>query len=77
MQGEAANATLGLKEQLLAKDPYQHNNLFNQKGFVFYIEGKKGEEGKEWGAANPARLFGGQKAGGSQPYLVPSLTAPI
>jgi arylsulfatase len=51
MQGEAVNATLGLKEQLLAKDPYQHNNKFNQNGYVFYIEGKKGDEGKEWGAA--------------------------
>jgi arylsulfatase A-like enzyme len=51
VQGEAANATIGLKEQLLAKDPYQLNDKFNQKGFVFYIEGKKGEQGKEWGAA--------------------------
>ena len=50
VQGEAANATVGLKEQLLAKDPYQLNNKFNQKGYVFYIEGKKGEQGKEWGA---------------------------
>jgi arylsulfatase A-like enzyme len=50
MQGEAVNATIGLKEQLLAKDPYQHNNKFNQTGYVFYIEGKKGEQGKEWGA---------------------------
>jgi hypothetical protein len=58
MQGEAANATLGLKEELLAKDPYQLNNKFNQKGFVFYIEGKKGEQGKEWGATQTARLCG-------------------
>jgi arylsulfatase A-like enzyme len=50
MQGEAVNATIGLKEQLLAKDPYQHNDKFNQTGYVFYIEGKKGEQGKEWGA---------------------------
>ena len=50
VQGEAANATMGLKEQLLAKDPYQLNNKFNQQGYVFYIEGRRGEQGKEWGA---------------------------
>ncbi len=50
MQGEAANATFGLKQELLAKDPYQLNNQFIRKGMVFYIEGKKGEQGKEWGA---------------------------
>ncbi|MGH6933787.1 MAG: sulfatase-like hydrolase/transferase [Dongiaceae bacterium] len=50
VQGEAVGATLGLKEQLLARDPYQLNNRFNQQGYVFYIEGKKGELGKEWGA---------------------------
>ena len=58
MQGEAMNATLGLKEQLLAKDPYQHNDKFNQNGYVFYIEGKKGEEGKEWGATQTPQDYG-------------------
>ncbi len=58
MQGEAMNATLGLKEQLLAKDPYQHNDKFNQNGYVFYIEGKKGEEGKEWGRRKPRKTTG-------------------
>jgi hypothetical protein len=41
---------IGLKEELLAKDPYQLNDIFNQKGFILYIEGKRGELGKEWGA---------------------------
>ncbi|MGH7382494.1 MAG: sulfatase-like hydrolase/transferase [Candidatus Methylomirabilales bacterium] len=50
LRGEAVNAVLGLKEELLAKDRYQLDNKFNQKGYVFYIEGKKGEQGKEWGA---------------------------
>lgn len=50
LQGEAAGMVIGLKEELLAKDPYQLDNKFMQKGYVLYIEGKKGEQGKEWGA---------------------------
>ena len=57
VQGEAANATLGLKEELLAKDPYQLNDSFIQKAFVLYIEGKKGEEGKEWGATQTPKDY--------------------
>ena len=49
VQGEAANATMGLKEELLVKDPYKLDNTFSPKGYVFYVEGKKGEEGSEWG----------------------------
>ena len=57
MQGEAANATLGLREELLAKDPYQLDDKFIQKGFVLYIEGKKGEQGKEWGATQTPKDY--------------------
>ena len=57
VQGEAANATLGLREELLAKDPYQLDDKFIQKGFVLYIEGKKGEQGKEWGATQTPKDY--------------------
>jgi arylsulfatase len=50
-QGEAANAVLGLHEELLAKDPYKLDHTFVQKGYVGYLEGKKGELAKEWGAS--------------------------
>jgi len=57
-QGEANNAVIGLKEKMLVKDPYQLDNSFSQKGgYVFYIEGKKGEQGKEWGAAQTPKDF--------------------
>ena len=55
--GRSRQRYVGLKEQLLAKDPDQHNNKFNQKGYVFYIEGKKGEQGKEWGRRKPRRTI--------------------
>ena len=48
-QGEAANAIIGMKEELLAKNPYQRDHKFVQdESFVFYLEGKKGELAKEW-----------------------------
>ena len=47
--GEGANAIIGMKEELLAENPYQRDRTFNQeKAFVFYLEGKKGEQAKEW-----------------------------
>ncbi len=46
--GEASNAVLGLKEEMLVPDPYKLDSSFIPKGFVGYIEGKKGELGKEW-----------------------------
>ena len=58
VQGEAAGAVEGMFEQILAKDPYQLDNKFIQKGMVLYIEGKKGEQGKEWGAAQTPQDFG-------------------
>ena len=56
-QGETAGAVIGLKEEVLAKDRYQLDNKFNQKGYVLYIEGKKGEKGKEWGATQTPQDF--------------------
>lgn len=48
-QGEAANAIVGMKEELLAKNPYQRDPKFiNDESFVFYLEGEKGEPAKEW-----------------------------
>ena len=48
VQGEAANAMLGLKEEMLVPDPYKLDDTFIPRGFVGYIEGKKGEPGLEW-----------------------------
>ena len=48
VQGEAANAMLGLKEELLVRDPYKLDDSFVPKGYVGYIEGRKGEPGLEW-----------------------------
>ena len=42
--GEGANAILGMKEELLAENPYQRDRTFIQdEAYVFYLEGKKGE----------------------------------
>lgn len=47
--GEGANATIGMKEELLAKNPYQRDfNFVQDESYVFYLEGKKGEQAKEW-----------------------------
>ncbi len=49
MQGEAANAIIGMKEELLAPNPYQRDfNFVQDKAFVLYAEGKKGEPAREW-----------------------------
>ena len=48
VQGEAANAVIGLHEELLARDPYKLDDTFVQKGYVGYMEGTKGELAKEW-----------------------------
>ena len=50
-QGEQANAVIGLFEEILVDDPYQLDNTFVQKGYVGYLEGKKGELVKEWGSS--------------------------
>jgi arylsulfatase len=47
--GEGANAIIGMKEELLAENPYQRDrNFVNDKAFVFYLEGKKGQQAREW-----------------------------
>jgi arylsulfatase len=47
-KGEAANATMGLFEDMLVPDPYKLDDTFVPKGYVFTVEGKKGEPGLEW-----------------------------
>jgi arylsulfatase A-like enzyme len=47
--GEGANAIIGMKEELLAENPYQRDKTFIQdEAYVFYLEGKKGEQANEW-----------------------------
>ncbi|AXI45521.1 sulfatase [Sulfitobacter sp. SK012] len=47
--GEGANAIVGMKEELLADNPYQlDKNFVQDDAFVFYLEGKKGEQVLEW-----------------------------
>ena len=47
--GEGANAVLGVMEDQLTRSPYQLDNNFNPRGWVFTLDGKKGEQVKEWG----------------------------
>lgn len=47
--GEAANAVMGLKTEMLVPDPYRLDNSFAAHGYVGYIEGIKGQQGQEWG----------------------------
>jgi arylsulfatase len=47
-QGEAANAVIGLKEEMLVKDPYKLDNTFIPKGWIVALEGKKGQPAYEW-----------------------------
>jgi len=56
-QAEQANAVIGLFEEVLAEDPYQLDETFVQDGYVGYLEGKKGEEAKEWGAERTLKDF--------------------
>ncbi len=38
-----------MKEELLADNPYQlDKNFVQDDAYVFYLEGKKGEQAKEW-----------------------------
>ncbi len=46
--GEAANAMLGVIPEMLVPDPYKLDDTFGPKGSVGYIEGNKGEQGREW-----------------------------
>ena len=44
----AANAVIGLFEELLAEDPYKLDGTFNPNGWVLFYEGMKGEQANEW-----------------------------
>jgi len=48
VEGEAANAIIGLKKELLADNPYHMDDNFIQDGYVFFAEGTKGGETREW-----------------------------
>ena len=47
-KGEAANATMGLFEDMLVPDPYKLDDTFVPKGYVFYVESRKGGQTLEW-----------------------------
>ncbi len=59
--GEGANALMGLKEEMLVKDPYKLDGTFVPKGYVAYIEGKKGELGREWGGSTHEDYLNSEK----------------
>jgi arylsulfatase A-like enzyme len=46
---EGANATMGLFEDMLPKDPYKKDDTFITKGWVQMAEGTKGGETRQWG----------------------------
>ncbi len=48
VEAEAANAVVGLKTELLPKNPYKKDATFLQDGYVFYVEGTKGGPTREW-----------------------------
>ena len=47
-QGEGANATIGLKKELLAENPYKLDDSFIQDGWLLFYEGEKGGDTREW-----------------------------
>jgi arylsulfatase A-like enzyme len=48
VQGEGANAIVGLKKELLSESQYRLDKSFMQDGYLFYLEGTKGGETREW-----------------------------
>jgi arylsulfatase len=48
-KAEAANATMGLIEGMLPKDPYKLDDTFVTKGWVQLVEGTKGGATRQWG----------------------------
>ena len=46
---EGANASIGLLEDMLPKDPYKLDDTFVTKGWVQMAEGTKGGETRQWG----------------------------
>jgi len=82
-QAEVANAVLGLHEEVLAENPYKLDDTFSPKGYVFYVEGEKDGETREWcgialqcyldfdkEAANRALTFITQNAKNQKPFFV-------
>jgi arylsulfatase A-like enzyme len=47
--GEGANAIIGMMENQFPQNPYQLDNDFVPRGWILNLEGKKGEQVKEWG----------------------------
>jgi len=47
--GEVANATMGLYEDMLPEDPYKLDDTFVTKGWVMVAEGTKGGKTLQWG----------------------------
>jgi len=48
-KGEAANATMGLYEDMLPEDPYKLDDTFVTKAWVLAVEGEKGRPARQWG----------------------------
>lgn len=47
--GEQANGTIGLYEDMLPPDPYKLDDTFITKGWAMVLEGKKGQQARQWG----------------------------
>ena len=47
--GEGANAVIGMMEDQFPQNPYQLDNNFLPRGWILTLDGKKGEQVKEWG----------------------------
>ncbi len=47
--GEGANAVMGVMEGQLTRSPYQMDDNFLPRGWILNLEGKKGEQVREWG----------------------------
>lgn len=59
--GEAVNAVFGLIPEMLPPDPYKLDNTFSPTGYVAYIEGKKGQQGLEWGGTEQEDYLNAEK----------------
>jgi arylsulfatase len=46
--GEGANAVIGIMQDQLVDYPYQLDTNFLPKGWILFLEGKKGEQAREW-----------------------------
>ena len=47
-KAEAANATMGLYEDMLSKDPYKLDDTFITKDWALAVEGTKGGKTQQW-----------------------------